>query len=877
EAELDFVRDALARATSTRCVQLVTLVGVPGIGKSRLVAELRAESETLPDTVVWRRGRALPYGDGVMFSVLAEITKVEAGIFETDSASRAAVKLAESVRRAVPDPVEARWIEGHLRPLVGIAAEPEAGPGTSAEAFAAWRRFFEALAEDATRVLVVEDLHWADDSFLDFLDYLVEWAADVPLLVLATARPELLERRPAWGGGKRNAATLSLPPLSDAEIASLVGTALERSRLEADALGGLLRRAGGNPLYAEEYARMVREEGEPGALPSSVHGIIAARIDALTREEKRLLQAAAVVGQSFWVSALVALASFSTATVEELLHSLERKEFVRRERRSAVSRDQQMSFAHVLVRDVAYTQIPRAARGEMHERAAEWIESLSADRPEDHAELLAHHYLAAIEYTAAAEEPRKELARAARRALRDAGDRAASLSAFGAAARYYRSALDLTPEDDPHFPELLLRSGTALFHCEDAGRDELARALDLLAASDEPAKAAEAEVMLAWFDRREGRAPEGDRRLRHARELVRGAPPSSAKAAVLARLAGYLMVEEDFDEARAVAAEALDLAERLSLDDLRAHVLATRGVVRTTLGDLDGLADLERAIEVANEAGVPEGAIRGYNNLSSVVANMGDLARSLELAEEGNEKARRFGLAAQIRWASAQEMQHSYWLGDWREAARLADEAISAGADSRYYWEPVARVVRGQLRLASGDVGGACADALEGLEFARAIGDPQILFASLAFAARAFAESGETERGSVLAAELFDAWRPTGVVYWLPDLAVVSEAVGESEAFADAVSTVRLPSKWVEAGLAFVAGAYGRAADVYGDIGSRPEEAYARLRSALHARARSEGSAEHDRARALAFFRSVGADGYAAQAESALTAPTSSP
>jgi len=228
-------------------------------------------------------------------------------------------------------------------------------------------------------VLVFEDLHWADDTLLDFVDHLADWVSGVPMLLLATARPELLDRRPDWGGGKRNATTLSIGALSKEETAKLLPV------LPAETQQLVLDRAAGNPLYAEEYARMLTEN--PGAdvrLPETVQGVIAARIDQLPAAEKSLLQDAAVLGKVFWPSAL------ETAS-EQALHGLERKEFIRRDRRSSVADETQYAFLHLLVRDVAYGQIPRARRMERHRAAAAWIEGLSPDRSEDRAEMLAHH------------------------------------------------------------------------------------------------------------------------------------------------------------------------------------------------------------------------------------------------------------------------------------------------------------------------------------------------------------------------------------------------------------------------------------------------------------------------------------------------------
>ena len=320
------------------------------------------------------------------------MVKSHAGILEDDGAEATAAKLADAAT-VVPEG-EREWVASHLRTLVGLDTEQARD---RAEAFTAWRRFFEGIADREPLVLVFEDVHWADDALLDFVDHLVDWAAGAPILVVCSARPELLERRPGWGGGKLNALVLALSPLAETETATLIAAALGQSVLPAETQAALLERAGGNPLYAEQFARLYSESGGTEELPESIQGIVAARLDALSRDEKSLLQDASVHGKVFWVGAVSAMGE---RDVESLLHGLERKQFVRRERRAAVGGEAEFAFRHILVRDVAYGQIPRAERGEKHEAAARWIESLG--RPEDHAELVAHHYAEALDLARAA-------------------------------------------------------------------------------------------------------------------------------------------------------------------------------------------------------------------------------------------------------------------------------------------------------------------------------------------------------------------------------------------------------------------------------------------------------------------------------------------
>ncbi|MDQ3161660.1 MAG: AAA family ATPase, partial [Actinomycetota bacterium] len=399
DEELSLLVEALGRARRERSPQLLTLIGVPGIGKSRLVYELFKQVERGDELTYWRQGRALPYGEGVTLWALSEIVKAHTGVLETDGAAVAEQKLRRALAESLEEGSERDWVERHLRPLLGLAAESELRGDRRSEAFAAWRRFFEALAEHRPLVLVFEDLHWADDGVLDFIDHLVEWASGVPILVVCTARPELLDRRSGWGGGKRASATVSLSPLSDDDTARLVHELLSQSVLPAETQSALLARAGGNPLYAEEFVRMLDERGDAGgALPESVQGIIAARLDLLAVDEKELLQDAAVVGKVFWLGAVASLGDGRERwLVEQALHGLERRELVVRERRSSVAGESEYAFRHVLVRDVAYGQIPRAARGTKHVAAAGWIEGLSPERAEDRAEMLAHHYLSALD------------------------------------------------------------------------------------------------------------------------------------------------------------------------------------------------------------------------------------------------------------------------------------------------------------------------------------------------------------------------------------------------------------------------------------------------------------------------------------------------
>src|SRR5207253_1704635 len=273
-----------------------------------------------------------------------------------------------------------------------------------------------------------------------------------------------------------NALTLSLPPLEDEETARLLSSLLETPVLAAETQTELLARAAGNPLYAEQFARMLAERGSAEQLPETVQGIIAARLDLLAEADKALLQDASVVGKVFWLGSVCEIGGLEREAAEQALLGLERKELVQRARRSSVEGEAEYAFRHLLVRDVAYGQIPRAARAARHRAAAGWVEGLG--RPDDHAEMLASHYSRVLEYTRAAGAEDEELTRRAMLALRDAGDRALALSAWTAAAGFYTAALELWAEDVPERPYVALRCGRARFNMDGSGLEMADQAVD---------------------------------------------------------------------------------------------------------------------------------------------------------------------------------------------------------------------------------------------------------------------------------------------------------------------------------------------------------------------------------------------------------------
>jgi len=823
ERERGFLADALTRARTEESAQLVTLVGVPGIGKSRLVAELFQILEDDPDLINWRQGRSLPYGERVSFWALGEIVKAHAGILESDDTATAEEKLDAMVGALSEDEQERGWLARQTRPLVGLEGTERT---ERVEAFAAWRRLLEAAAEQRPLVLVFEDLHWADDGLLDFVDHLADWATTVPLLILCTARPELLDRRPGWGGGKRNALTLSIGALSDEETAVLLQRLLDRAVLDADAQQAVLQRAEGNPLYAEEYARMLDEHGSSDlALPETVQGLIAARIDGLAPEEKAVLQDASVIGKVFWPGAM-------SGADERILHGLERKEFVRRDRRSSIAGETQYAFLHALVRDVAYGQIPRAERAGKHHRAAEWLASLTGDRTEDLAEMLAHHYREALALAEAAGIDAGSLREPARRAFAQAAERAYGLNAYLAAIQLGNEALALTPDDAPERAPLQLLVAYATWPI---GRDDpalLESARDGFLAQGDEGRAAEAAGVLSRVLFHRGETEASRRAGSQAVELARRAPPSPATGRALAQQARALeLMDREFEASLPLAQEALEIANQLGDVPLASHALNTIGLARIDLGDASGIAELEQAVAIAEEGGHLSAAGPAMNNLASCLAIVGRLADADATLARTRAFVERHGHTAGLAWNDGEQVEIADLLGDLDRVFEWAERYFSHPEAEKLYQARGIWAERARSFLARGQVEQAVADAERALARLRETGhDSQVTGQVLGAASRCLRAASRVEEAEALLGEVLSqlgkivehgTW---DIPLHLVELDRADEYLRPSEK--------RSGHLWLAAGRASASGDLVGGSEIYGRIGARFPEAWAALLAA---------------------------------------------
>jgi class 3 adenylate cyclase len=894
ELEKPLLIGTFERAVQQRSVQLATIVGEPGVGKSRLIAELFDYIDAKPELIHWRQGRCLPYGEGITFWALGEIVKAEAGILESDSAEVAATKLEAAIP---PDEGERQWLLQRLTPLVGIEA---ASPAEREELFAAWRRYLEGLAASGPRVLVFEDLHWADEALLAFLEYLLEWSHEIPLLVLCTARPELYERRPGWGAGLRNAHTINLSPLSDAETTELVSHLVSASTLGTELERTIVERSGGNPLYAEEFVRLLTDRGadpDGGLLPDSVQALIAARLDTLSTDRKSLLQDAAVIGKVFWSGALAEIGQRDDADVDLALHELARKELIRPVRTSSMEGESEHSFWHLLVRDVAYSQIPRADRARRHSAAASWIEHKAGERVEDLAEVLAHHYQQAVELAEAAGDlaHAEQLARPARRFLGLAGERALGLDTAQAEARLAR-ALKLTPGDDAERAHLLLRWADAVYQ---AGKlreaaEALDEALTTLRKSGDTEATARALQLRSRLAQRlaEGREIE---LAAEAVDLLERETPGSPLVAAYTQLANAQMVAGSYSDTIATADEARTLSEKLGLPE-PARALGYRGYARVYLGDGGGLTEMNAALAALVEQGAGRDAAILQNNLAIARFPFEGPARSLAACEEGIAFCAKRGLAG-----AAAQIESNFpillaELGRTDEVFASIDRLTAAlveNGDMHALTE--VRAVELATRLSRGELEDAAVRADWLSEVARTIRAADILVIALASAATALAAEAPDRAHSLLAEiEARTGTRETPYYFrQLPQMVRVALAGDDAELARRLVERLepRYPLEehalhTTRAQLAEHAREHADAARLYGEAGTAwhefgvvPEQANCRLSQGRSLLALGRPGAEQPLREARELFAAMGYKPALAEAERLLgqtaTAPAS--
>ncbi len=658
EAELELLQNTYARAVRDRRAHLFTMYGDPGVGKSRLTREFIDSLDSA--TILF--GRALPYGEGVTYSALADMVKVAAGISDDDPLDDAIEKL----RDCCPDEAVADLLG--LASGVLEAVQDERNQQEIAWAARAWA---EELAQPQPLVLVFEDIHWAEEPLLELIEHIGTWVRNVPVLLLCLARPELLDIRPGWGGGRVRATAIELEPLSDADSEALIEALLDDGDLPPGTRSALLEKTEGNPLFVEETIRMLSEANGAAVerIPDTLQALIAARIDHLPQGEKSVLQRAAVVGRTFWSGAVEHLGAPGDGEFEPLIDDLLLREFILNEPRSTISGEDSYRFKHVLIREVAYGGLSKTSRASYHRRFAEWLGERAGD---ELLEVRAYHLDQAAALHAELDgAPPQELAEEAAEALEKAGRRALAREANATARRLLKRSVELDPTLDRRFKaaraawrmsdypivsaemeevlvdaraagngDLESRALTALAEVRlrrdaDVGRaEELAsKALEVADGDESRVDALGVLETIAWW---RGRLTESEEYAEEQLEIARRLGRQDLESEALLSLAGIYTARRDSDRAEPIIARAQELAEESGSLTARAKAFMHAGELDAFRGrHEEAIAEFGRARDLFAEVGAATDIARTVMRIGRLVARRGDAEEAEKLFREG--------------------------------------------------------------------------------------------------------------------------------------------------------------------------------------------------------------------------------------------------
>src|SRR5947207_2353186 len=678
DRELRLVKQLFHSSVDEGTAHLVSIIGIAGIGKSRLAWEFFKYMDGLPQITYWHRGRCLSYGDGVTYWALADMVRMRCRIAEDEDPSSAQAKLHATLAEHILDAEEREFLEPRLAHLLGLA---EHQARDQQDLFAAWRLFFERLAESYPTVLAFEDMQWADASLLDFVEYLLDWSRNSPIFVVTLARPELLERRPTWGAGQRSFSSLYLEPLSREAMEELL-TGLVPG-LPSEVRDRILARAEGVPLYAVETVRMLLDRGllvqegpayrltgpvEALEVPETLHALIAARLDGLTAEERQLLQNAAVLGKTFTRDALAALAG-ADLDIESLLTALVRKEVLGVQADPRSPEHGQYGFLQDLVRHVAYATLSKRERRGRHLAAAQYLTKAFVGEQDEVVEVVASHYVAAYEALPDSDDA-AELKQRAGEVLTQAGERAASLAAAAEARRYFQQASELLDEPGER-ARVLARAGWMAYHAADpeASRKLLTESIALYESVGKTHAAARVTGMLGF-----GLAQTGDReaaveQMERAFEAISGDEPDEDLALLAARLGVYHWFLGNLERSAELAEFALDIAEAYGYVEPLEAALRCKGNLAFSRGHPEEAAAYHsRALQIA----LAHDLLRSASTLYFISSD-GEFRRdryeaALELLRDSLALSRKLGNRPSEYGALAEMSYPLYMLGRWDEA-----------------------------------------------------------------------------------------------------------------------------------------------------------------------------------------------------------------
>ncbi|MDR7417341.1 MAG: adenylate/guanylate cyclase domain-containing protein [Armatimonadota bacterium] len=864
EGELQFLQALYRRVVDGRRPHVITVIGPAGVGKSRLADEFLATLGTPPDGPQVLRGRCPAYGEGLTYWPIIEMLKQECGIKDTDASSLVHEKLRAGVARVCSPrlPVEdCEAIVAGLAPVLGLSVHgtddvwsqrlqalrrtvesrsgakenlatptgPELSEGSLARAL---RMLLAAKAASGPVVLVIEDLHWAEQSLLDLIEYLAVRGGDGPMLTLCLARPELLERYPQWGGRVRNYTAVSLSPLPEALGDRLITDLLTDQAVPADVRLAILERAEGNPFFIQEILRMLIDGGglvrtddgwrwasypQEIRIPDTINGILASRLDLLSALEKRVVQDAALIGRRFWLSALLATGGLHAAEVSAALERLQEREVIEERQAPALGGEREFTFTHALIREVAYSTLPKAQRSTKHLRFARWLEQTAARDDEEYLELLAYHYEQAWRYTFETGERDEALARTAIDVLRKAGARAGRLRTLPEALRLYDRALAVLrnaglTDDIPLLLQVLtdrcevakwMSLADILFEDTEIvlrlaptiGRDDLvarawlnrafaeytkgrlepaeqaiARALDAFRQQHDVRGRAEAHEVLGFVtEDLRGKLTKAHAAYREALEYYRTMHDGQGMARVMARLGRALLDNGRLEESRGVLTEALGLA--VDHHELLSHAYASTGLgvlAHLTGDDAEAVRRLEEAIRIRHELGNPLSEAYTRHRLGMHYLRVG----RLDDAEREFRTARALRLEHGAKSDSAlllRGLAEVYLArGDVLAAAEHAEQAIAALPETDIIALATHRATLGRIRAAQGRAEEAEALFTQSLETLERREYPIDLALALLRYGEALIMHGDTGRARVIlgrARSLFEGMGATRFVH----------------------------------------------------------------------------------------------------------------
>jgi class 3 adenylate cyclase len=679
EREFRLVKELFHASAEERRARLVSIVGIAGIGKSRLSWEFEKYTDGLIEEVLWHRGRCLAYGEGVAYWALAEMVRMRARVSEDEGADTALPKLRETLAGFVTDADERAFLEPRLAHLLGLA---DRSARDKDDLFSAWRLFFERMADVDPVVLVFEDLQWADAGLLDFVEYLLDWARDHAIYVVTHARPELAERRSAWGVGRRAFTSLFLEPLPPAEMETLLAGTVPG--LPEEIRSRVVEQADGIPLYAVETVRMLLDRGllkrdgeefrpagpiETLAVPETLQSLAAARLDALVPDERRLLEDASVLGRAFTRTGLAAISGRSEDELEPHLQSLLRKEILTRQLDPMSPERNQLAFLQDILRRVAYETLSVHDRKRRHLAAAAHLLRSTDD---DVAAVLAAHYLEAYRL-GPNDADAAELRDLARLALVRAAERASSLASAGEAARYFERAAELT--DAPlERAELLERAGREWG--KDVEIEAAERALEeagrLLREQGERHAAARVATRLAEVLRTGDRIGEALELMRPAYDELIGGERSPEIALVAAQLSRIAYFAGERELALATTEVALDMGEVMRLPEVLAEGLTTKATLLYHRPHEAG-ALLKEAIRIAKANDLTTALLRAQFNFSGLAIEHDRLDDARATLEDAVAQARLRGDRTWEALVVGQLAEVQVLRGEWDHAWALLD------------------------------------------------------------------------------------------------------------------------------------------------------------------------------------------------------------